>query len=348
MVTELGTPRIRVSSLRSRAWTPWNQVFQVASDSWARTAAATFAHRSSAAGVPTVAAPQGCPQVCPHVCRSTRPGCRVGHDPSGRDVGKCRAPDRPGRRGRGPYQRCGQRNKRRPTRPWRSSGNGARIVAAAAGPCTPTVHAVCAVATLTLFAAPYVVRWRAAPQGPIWLWPGRSRRPCVKRTFQPNNRKRSKKHGFRLRMRTKAGRGGAAQPPVQGPLPPVGLIWPIRERSSFRALARGRRRRRGVVMVTCAVVGPGSDPPRVAYAVGRGVGGAVVRNRVRRRLRAATRAHAAELDRAAAPTSSARRRLRARARTPSSRPRSMTHLRALREETVVKRVAPRACHCCEP
>ena len=48
-------------------------------------------------------------------------------------------------------------------------------------------------------------------------------------------------------------------------------------------------------MVTCVVVGPRSDPPRVAYAVGRGVGGAVVRNRVRRRLRAATRDHAAEL-----------------------------------------------------
>ncbi len=48
-------------------------------------------------------------------------------------------------------------------------------------------------------------------------------------------------------------------------------------------------------MVTCTVVGPGSEPPRVAYAVGRGVGGAVVRNRVRRRLRAATRAHAEEL-----------------------------------------------------
>ena len=91
-VTELGTPRIRVSSVQSRAWTPWNQVFQVASDSWARTAAATFAHRSSAAGVPTVAAPQGCPQVCPHVWRSTGQGGRLGRDPSGRLAGKCRAP----------------------------------------------------------------------------------------------------------------------------------------------------------------------------------------------------------------------------------------------------------------
>jgi ribonuclease P protein component len=89
---------------------------------------------------------------------------------------------------------------------------------------------------------------------------------------------------------------GVAPSPDQGPLPPLGLIWPIRERSSFRALATGRRRRRGVVMVTSAVVGSPSDPPRVAYAVGRKAGGAVARNQVRRRLRAAARAHVADLE----------------------------------------------------
>ena len=49
-------------------------------------------------------------------------------------------------------------------------------------------------------------------------------------------------------------------------------------------------------MVTTAVVGSPSEPPRVAYAVGRRAGGAVARNKVRRRLRAATRAHARELE----------------------------------------------------
>jgi ribonuclease P protein component len=49
-------------------------------------------------------------------------------------------------------------------------------------------------------------------------------------------------------------------------------------------------------MVSCAAVGTAGEPPRVAYAVSGRVGGAVVRNRVRRRLRAATRTHAAVLE----------------------------------------------------
>lgn len=40
-----------------------------------------------------------------------------------------------------------------------------------------------------------------------------------------------------------------------------------------------------------AAVGAAGEPPRVAYAVGRAVGTAVVRNRVRRRMRAAVHEH---------------------------------------------------------
>lgn len=46
--------------------------------------------------------------------------------------------------------------------------------------------------------------------------------------------------------------------------------------------------------MTCAVVAP-SGPPRVAYAVGRAVGTAARRNRLRRQLRAAVREHRAHL-----------------------------------------------------
>jgi ribonuclease P protein component len=88
------------------------------------------------------------------------------------------------------------------------------------------------------------------------------------------------------------GTGGAAASSVQGPDAPLRLIWRIRDRASFRALARARRRRRGALTVTSVPTGFLSDPPRVAFAVDRRVGTAVARNRVRRQLRMAVRANA--------------------------------------------------------
>ena len=84
---------------------------------------------------------------------------------------------------------------------------------------------------------------------------------------------------------------GDSTSPHQGPLEALGLIWRVRGQSSFRALARGRRRRVGVLEVRTAVIGSNGEPPRVAFAVGRSVGDAVSRNRVRRQLRAAVREH---------------------------------------------------------
>ncbi|HEX5367029.1 MAG TPA: ribonuclease P protein component [Acidimicrobiales bacterium] len=67
------------------------------------------------------------------------------------------------------------------------------------------------------------------------------------------------------------------------------MIGRIRDRATFDALRReGRRVRRGPVTVTF-VPGAPDDGVRVAYAIGRRVGAAVVRNRLRRQLRAAVR-----------------------------------------------------------
>ncbi len=83
----------------------------------------------------------------------------------------------------------------------------------------------------------------------------------------------------------------------------------IRRAATFRALARpdGRARKGPVSVVFTAHAPEAADFPVVGYAIGRREGGAVVRNRLRRRLREAVRASGTELEpgaylvRAAAP-----------------------------------------------
>ncbi|GAA0272289.1 hypothetical protein GCM10009539_69600 [Cryptosporangium japonicum] len=72
------------------------------------------------------------------------------------------------------------------------------------------------------FAGPVMahVRWKH-----LWLslsrWDGpllvrNGDRDVSKRTYQPNNRRRAKTHGFRLRMRTRAGRAIIAARRLKG------------------------------------------------------------------------------------------------------------------------------------
>jgi ribonuclease P protein component len=71
----------------------------------------------------------------------------------------------------------------------------------------------------------------------------------------------------------------------EGPSAGVRLILPVRDRRTFLQFKRVRRLRCGPLTVSF-VEGNSPEVVRVAYAVGRTVGGAVERNQLRRRLRA--------------------------------------------------------------
>src|SRR5699024_5780476 len=77
-----------------------------------------------------------------------------------------------------------------------------------------------------------------------------------------------------------------AQPPTQGSGETVGLIGRIRKRRTFQALrADGIRVHRGPLSMT-HLDDVHDDHRRLAFAIPRRTGTAVVRNRIRRRLRA--------------------------------------------------------------
>ncbi len=82
------------------------------------------------------------------------------------------------------------------------------------------------------------------------------------------------------------GSRGVEVPPGQGPGPTLGLIDRVRERDAFVRLRRDGVRVRTDPLWCSFVLDPDLVPPQVAFAIGRAVGPAVSRNRLRRRLRA--------------------------------------------------------------
>ena len=110
-----------------------------------------------------------------------------------------------------------------------------------------------------------------------------------KRTFQPNNRHRAKTHGFRLRMRTRAGRAIVLRPPPQGPLravrlrhracwrPPTGCGRPQTSEAGVRAPGSSRRSGGLLVVYLNDAARESTAPARVGLIVSKAVGGAVVR-----------------------------------------------------------------------
>jgi ribonuclease P protein component len=71
----------------------------------------------------------------------------------------------------------------------------------------------------------------------------------------------------------------------------------LRDSDAFRRTVRSGRRAGGAALVTHLFVGEAASPQpvRVGFVVSKAVGGAVVRNRVRRRLRHLVRPHLASL-----------------------------------------------------
>ena len=122
----------------------------------------------------------------------------------------------------------------------------------------------------------------------------------MKRTYQPNVRRRKRKHGFRARMATKAGRAilkrrrgkgrarlsaYAARRDRATKLLPVKRANRLSRSRDFDAVHRRGRSVSSRFLVLYWL--PQDEPaePRIGFAVPRAAGGAVERNRIKRRLR---------------------------------------------------------------
>jgi len=116
----------------------------------------------------------------------------------------------------------------------------------------------------------------------------------MKRTFQPNVRKRAKKHGFRARMATRGGRGVlSARRALKTPnvLPKSNRL---RVGSDFNRITKTGVRINSENLVIYAALA-GSDQPQIGFIVNRSVGGSVTRHLVTRKLRHNLASHIKDL-----------------------------------------------------
>lgn len=121
-----------------------------------------------------------------------------------------------------------------------------------------------------------------------------------KRTFQPNTRRRAKTHGFRLRMKTRAGRAILAARRRKGRTElSAQLLLLARENrltraEDFRTTMRSGRKIVGDNMVIYLKSEAQTISARFGFVVSKSVGSAVERNLTKRRLRSAVRNTLAE------------------------------------------------------
>ena len=83
--------------------------------------------------------------------------------------------------------------------------------------------------------------------------------------------------------------GGTQGAPLEGPEPPGSVTWRAQGRSTFDRLRQGVKVRSGPLTVCWAQAPAEGSSPALAFAIGKRVGNAVVRNRLKRRLREAAR-----------------------------------------------------------
>ena len=113
----------------------------------------------------------------------------------------------------------------------------------------------------------------------------------MKRTYQPNNRRRKMKHGFRARMATKNGQATTSQ----GTQATVCLVTSRRYPKRVRLCGRSEVARifqhgnyRGLGLISIKYLASSGSESRFLVTVSKRVGHAPLRNRLKRLLREAT------------------------------------------------------------